>query len=173
MTDELEQCLDAGMDGLLTKPLEFERLREALVKYSVRAAPVESFAPPVAAMAPESPALPAPSAAKPIDLTRLRTVIGDDDAFTEKLCRTYVAATEQIVEELSRALARDDRATIAALGHKLTGSSRTVFAMPIDALASYLEDGASAQSSSEIEKTLLAIRSALNACVRYVDEEFA
>jgi hypothetical protein len=43
----------------------------------------------------------------------------------------------------------------------------------LSGLANYLEDGASAQSSSEIEKTLLAIRSALNACVRYVDEEFA
>jgi HPt (histidine-containing phosphotransfer) domain-containing protein len=77
------------------------------------------------------------------------------------------------VEELNLALARDDRATLAALGHKLKGSSRTVFAMPIDSLASYLESGASAQSSSEIETTLLAIRTALNACVRYVEDEFA
>jgi signal transduction histidine kinase/DNA-binding response OmpR family regulator/HPt (histidine-containing phosphotransfer) domain-containing protein len=185
MTDELEQCLDAGMDGLLTKPLEFDRLREALVKYSVRAPAVDSFAPPVIAMAPESSALPADPAVtskspkahnddtEPIDLARLRSAIGDDDEFAEQLCRCYVTTTEQIVEELNRALARNDRATLAALGHKLKGSSRTVFAMPIDTLASHLENGAAAQSSSEIENTLIAIRSALNACVRYVEEQFA
>jgi len=90
------------MDGLLTKPLEFERLREALVKYSVRAPAVESFAPPATRNAPESSALSASSAvrlddtkvttddAEPIDLTRLRTAIGDDDEFAEQLCRCYV-----------------------------------------------------------------------------------
>jgi CheY-like chemotaxis protein/HPt (histidine-containing phosphotransfer) domain-containing protein len=191
MTDELERCLAAGMDGLLTKPLEFERLRDALTKYSIRAA--EAIVSPAASTAEESsesqlPCTPpaelpvaVPDSAKastigtdPIDLTRLRSAVGDDDnEFVEQLCRCYVNATEQIVKELDHAFARDDRATLATLSHKLKGSSRTVFATSIDALASRLENDASAQSSSEIETTLSAIRSALNDCVRYVEDEFA
>jgi CheY-like chemotaxis protein/HPt (histidine-containing phosphotransfer) domain-containing protein len=191
MTDELERCLAAGMDGLLTKPLEFERLREALTKYSIRAA--EAIVSPAASTSEESsesqlPCTPpaempvaVPDSAKaptvgtdPIDLTRLRSAVGDDDnEFVEQLCRCYVNATEQIVRELDHAFARDDRATLATLSHKLKGSSRTVFATSIDALASRLENDASAQSSSEVESTLNAIRSALNDCVRYVEEEFA
>jgi signal transduction histidine kinase/DNA-binding response OmpR family regulator len=188
MTDELERCLAAGMDGLLTKPLEFERLREALIKYSIRAPVAETIVPPDALSAAEtsapqlSPALPASESqsakvsdigAEPIDLKRLRSAIGDDDEFAEELCRCYVNTTAQIVKQLDHAFARDDRATLAALGHKLKGSSRTVFATSIDELASRLEEEASTQNSSEIETTLHAIRSALNNCVRYVEEEFA
>ncbi len=35
MTDELERCIAAGMDGLLTKPLEPLRLRETLDRYGL------------------------------------------------------------------------------------------------------------------------------------------
>jgi two-component system sensor histidine kinase/response regulator len=191
MTDELEHCLGAGMDGLLTKPLEFERLREALIKYSIRAPAAEAITPPYAWTAAETfaPLSPAPPTAlpdsesqaakvsdigaEPIDLKRLRSAIGDDDEFVEELCRCYVNNTEQIVKQLDHAFSQDDRTTLAALGHKLKGSSRTVFASSMDALASRLEMEAAAQSSSEIETTLRAIRSALNACLRFIEEEFA
>jgi len=33
MSDELDRCLAAGMDGLLTKPLEVERLRQVLERH--------------------------------------------------------------------------------------------------------------------------------------------
>jgi PAS domain S-box-containing protein len=36
MTGELNKCLSAGMDGLLTKPLEVERLRQVLERYVTR-----------------------------------------------------------------------------------------------------------------------------------------
>jgi two-component system sensor histidine kinase/response regulator len=38
MTGQLERCLEAGMDGLLTKPLETERLREILDRCGLRVA---------------------------------------------------------------------------------------------------------------------------------------
>jgi signal transduction histidine kinase/DNA-binding response OmpR family regulator len=36
MTDQVERCMAAGMDGLLTKPLEFQKLRAALLKHCAR-----------------------------------------------------------------------------------------------------------------------------------------
>jgi CheY-like chemotaxis protein len=35
MTGQLEQCVEAGMDALLTKPLNVERLEEALVRFGL------------------------------------------------------------------------------------------------------------------------------------------
>ncbi len=35
MTGQLERCLEAGMDGLLTKPLEVERLEEVLERFGL------------------------------------------------------------------------------------------------------------------------------------------
>jgi len=104
MTDELERCLAVGMDGLLTKPLEFERLREALIKYSIREPVAEGDLLPHssdgsrdvrAAVVSCTPRLgvavgEGSDIAEPIDLKRLRSAIGDDDEFAEELCRSYV-----------------------------------------------------------------------------------
>jgi CheY-like chemotaxis protein len=35
MTGQFEQCVEAGMDALLTKPLNVERLEEALVRFGL------------------------------------------------------------------------------------------------------------------------------------------
>jgi hypothetical protein len=35
MTGQLERCLEIGMDGLLTKPLDSERLRERLTQFGL------------------------------------------------------------------------------------------------------------------------------------------
>jgi CheY-like chemotaxis protein len=35
MTGQLERCLQSGMDGLLTKPLEPERLEEVLERFGL------------------------------------------------------------------------------------------------------------------------------------------
>jgi two-component system sensor histidine kinase/response regulator len=42
MTGQLERCLQCGMDGLLTKPLEPERLEEVLDRFGL-AVPEESL----------------------------------------------------------------------------------------------------------------------------------
>ena len=39
MTGQLERCLEAGMDGFLTKPLEIARLHETLDRYGLGVAP--------------------------------------------------------------------------------------------------------------------------------------
>ncbi|MEJ0040462.1 MAG: ATP-binding protein [Gammaproteobacteria bacterium] len=39
MTGDLQRCLDAGMDAMLTKPLEVDRLEEALERFGLRVPP--------------------------------------------------------------------------------------------------------------------------------------
>jgi len=58
-------------------------------------------------------------------------------------------------------LRRDDRATLAALGHKLKGAAARCLRPSIDELASRLEKEASTQNSSEIE-TYAATQSVLH-----------
>jgi two-component system sensor histidine kinase/response regulator len=169
MTDELERCLAAGMDGLLTKPLEFERLQEALLKYGSRGPDAAG------ARALESARTTGGAAAgdDPIDLEKLRAIANNDAAFVEELCRAYVATTTEIIEELVRAHACEDRAAIAALGHQLKGSSQTMFAERVAALALQLERNAPQMPSAEIEANLRAIRAAVEECAGYVEMQFA
>ena len=163
MTDELERCLAAGMDGLLTKPLEFDRLRAALLKYNARSTQAQPVEPPQQAEHKKVEA-------EPIDLPRLREMIGEDETYTGDLCRTYVSTSTEIVEQLDRALERDDRHALAALGHKLKGSSRTMFAHRMDDLATSLERDASSQAVPQLEATVRSIHAALLDCARFVEK---
>jgi CheY-like chemotaxis protein len=39
MSGQLERCLEAGMDGLLTKPIDIDRLCEVMERFGLGAAP--------------------------------------------------------------------------------------------------------------------------------------
>ena len=97
MTDELDRCLAAGMDGLLTKPLQPLRLREILDRRGLgnpRDAAREALRPaPMRALSPV------------LDLTQLRTLVGDDPQFMAELCRTFMASSGRLIEELRHAVA--------------------------------------------------------------------
>src|SRR5690606_4906640 len=106
MTDELERCTAAGMDGLIAKPLELPRLREVLDRFGMRSGTASA-----AAGGSVSPLVAAASAvvqASPVDLEQLRTLVGDDRAFLRELCETFVSSSSRIVEELGRAISDGD-----------------------------------------------------------------
>jgi DNA-binding response OmpR family regulator len=168
MTDERSRCLAAGMDGMLTKPIELQKLREAVVRFA-RSVPPPS---PSAETPPVVLQETAPSDA-PIDLERLLKRVGNDQQFVSRLCRSFVVSAAETVDELDRAAANTDRSSLVSLGHKLKGSSRTVFATRIGDLAENLERDAVHQPEADIEMTLSDIRSAVNECSRYVIQNLA
>jgi hypothetical protein len=168
MTDQVERCMAAGMDALLAKPLEFAKLRDALLKHGARlSSGPSSPAPPLRA---ESHGRP-PSG--PIDIAELNAMAGHDMPFVEQLCRAYVATSSEIGRGLAEALVREDRAALASLGHKLKGGSQAVFAAHLTSLGLQLERNAAVMTIAEIQAHLRAIRSALDECAAYVETQFA
>jgi two-component system, sensor histidine kinase and response regulator len=163
MTDELERCLASGMDGLLTKPLEPERLGETLARHGLGGEGGATLA----SLPPMRPVPPA------IDLARLRTLVGDDTAFVQELCRTFLASSGRIVEELRRALGRDDRALLVTLAHKLRGGSGSVCAQRIGDLAAVLERSAPARPATELAEFVEQIGAALQECAGFIEAQVA
>jgi len=163
MTDELERCLAAGMDGLLTKPLEPLRLGEILARHGLggESGPAMASLP---AMRPVAPA---------IDLARLRTLVGDDTEFVQELCRTFLASSGRIVEELKRALADDDRALLVTLAHKLRGGSGSVCAQRVGDLAAVLERTAPGRPATELAEAVEQISAALKECAGFIEAQVA
>ena len=100
MTDELDRCLQAGMDGLLTKPLQPVRLREVLERHGLSAAArsLRATAPTPASCA----------RVQALDLARLKVLVGDDPQFMEELCRTFMASSTRLVDEMRQALTTAD-----------------------------------------------------------------
>jgi two-component system, sensor histidine kinase and response regulator len=173
MTDEMERTTAAGMDAMLAKPLELPRLCEVLDRYGFRSgvtarAPVpaaaEDVTAPVAVLAP-----------KPVDLDQLRMIVGDDRAFMNELCETFVSSSGRIVEELTRALSAGDRAVLGAMAHKLKGGSASICAHELAKLAATLEKDAKdpEKAMPELQQTLESLRRAFDDAAGYVTAEMA
>jgi two-component system sensor histidine kinase/response regulator len=162
MTDELERCTAAGMNGLLVKPLELTRLCEILDRYGFRSGVAADAA---AATEPVVGALPV---ANPVDLDQLRTIIGDDREFMNELCETFVSSSTRIVEELTRALSAGDRAMLSAMAHKLKGGSASICAHGLAKLAATLEKDAKEKPIPELERAVHLLRQAFDDAAGYV-----
>jgi two-component system sensor histidine kinase/response regulator len=164
MTRERELCLAAGMDGLLTKPLQEANLRETLDKYGFNLA----TAPPGALTATYSPQ---PQVA-PIDLERLRAATGANLQVLKKICRSFVNDSTELADKLAQAMANADRKAFKAASHKLAGGSTSIYAQRMAAAAAALESGED-KPSAEMDALLREMRAALDECVAYVETKLS
>src|ERR1700733_3809598 len=156
MTDELDRCLAAGMDGLLTKPLQPLRLREMLDRHglgSVRTQALRVVAPAV-------------------DIARLRTQVGDDPQFMAELCRTFLASSSRLIEELAQAVAAVDREQLKALAHKLKGGAGSVCAQRVTDLCLALEHTALVAPTAELAGVVDQIQAAMVECTSVIEVNF-
>jgi HPt (histidine-containing phosphotransfer) domain-containing protein len=148
---------------LLTKPLEPLRLGETLARYGLGG---EDAAGTMAA-------LPLVRPAHPIDLPRLRTIVGEDDGFMQELCQTFLASSGRIIDELRRALAEDDRGLLGTLAHKLKGGSGSVCAQRVGDLAAVLERSSSTRPAADIGELVEQIGAAVKECAGFIEAQVA
>ncbi len=134
---DIESYRAAGMDDVLSKPLELSQLAVALARW-MPPAPVSSDA---------AESLPAPSAPPaggdpPIELGSLRALCGGDAAMLAELLDDFVTIGRGIVADLDTALGNGDRDWMRACAHNLKGSSRNAGAKPLAEAARVLEQAA-------------------------------
>ena len=147
MAGQVERCMEAGMSGFLTKPLEIERLHETLERFGL------------GLIAPESaPAVSSPAPAPvPVDLGQLNALTAGDSEFAHELAITFIASGEQVLKEIHAALAMFDRAELARAGHKLKGASANIYAEPLRALAYELETSGSSLDQPRLKDLILSL----------------
>jgi PAS domain S-box-containing protein len=121
------RCLEAGMDGFMTKPLQLTRLHSTLEQLGLALASARSVA------------LGQPAARVPIDLVRLHELTEGDPEFTRELATTFMLSGQQILAEMQAALASTDRDALNRAAHKLKGASANIHAEPLRELAQELE----------------------------------
>jgi two-component system sensor histidine kinase/response regulator len=163
MTDELDRCLAAGMDGLLTKPLQPQRLREMLERHGLGHAREARDTARAQPLRTGSPA---------VDMARLQVLVGDDPQFMAELCRTFMASSTRLLEELRRAIAAGERAQLKALAHKLKGGAGSVCAERITDLSLALERTALVAPTEELLGVVEQLRAALGECASVIEVHF-
>jgi signal transduction histidine kinase/CheY-like chemotaxis protein len=124
MKGDRERCLQAGMDGYISKPLRFSDIEDVLANLDH---------PPVVV----KQNLPNPSAwSKANALDRL----GGDDELLQELCKIYLEESPKLLEKLRRAVADGDAETIRFVAHSIKGE------------VSYLGAEKASQAARDLEK---------------------
>jgi two-component system, sensor histidine kinase and response regulator len=117
MSEDRENCIAAGMDAHLGKPIEPAQLIEALSRF-----------------------LKARAAAPSIDREALRELTGGDAEFERELAETFVSSGDQCLAEIMAALQVSDFDTVRKRAHSLKGASANIHALDLSKAASSLED---------------------------------
>jgi hypothetical protein len=168
MVGQLESCLENGMNGFLTKPIEVARLRETLDRFGLG---VEHGAPANAAAGDVSDT--GINATAPVDLARLREITDGDDAFAHELAHVFVTSGIEVVAELKRAHGQADRTAVARAAHKLKGASSNIHAERLRVLSSTLESRAVFAEERELAAMLAGIEREFRRVVEFFDVEGA
>ncbi|MYM39295.1 CHASE domain-containing protein [Duganella qianjiadongensis] len=141
MVDQ-ERCLAAGMDEFISKPVAPTLLFNMLARWmrqrpaGGRAAPVPSYY----ALPASQPGLTEDVLAQPMfDLTVLAQTFGHRGDKMHKFALLFLDAARDGLGELDAALAQNDSAQLAELGHRIKSSARAVGAMRFGALCLELE----------------------------------
>jgi two-component system sensor histidine kinase/response regulator len=128
MSEDRENCIAAGMDAHLGKPIEPAQLIDCLARYLK------------------------PEAERPaVDMNALRELTGGDEEFERELVETFVVSGDQCLAEILAALDVKDFDTIGKRAHALKGASANIHAPGLAAAASTLESAARKNSAGEID----------------------
>ncbi len=133
MSEDRENCIAAGMDAHLGKPIEPAQLIDCLGRYL-------------------KPVVGRPDAGRPeVDMNALRELTGGDAEFERELIDTFVSSGDQCLAEIIAALSTRDFETIGKRAHALKGASANIHATRLAAAASSLESAARANSAQELD----------------------
>ncbi len=130
MTGQLERCLSAGMDGLLTKPIAIERLREVLDRYGLAVPEGE-----VLAEAEVAALISAPAQPPPVDVAQLTELAGEDQEFVQSVVVSFEKSMAQLLATMHAAASRGEAQQLARAAHQVKGAAANLYATVLSALA--------------------------------------
>ena len=152
-------CLEAGMDGVLIKPLKEEELTAALDQWLPGRAQASQAAP---AAAEEPTSGPGPRLFK---ADKIRKLCHDDPARIEEMLSLFITSTEPLLETLSQAILTGDAVQAARLAHQIKGAAAYLGAEEMTRHAASTEQRAKAGDCSgctdameELEAAFIALR---------------
>src|ERR1700733_8380038 len=140
MTGDRERCLEAGMDGYITKPVRFSDIEQTLAGL---------------AGTPGTPAEPAQAASwnKVEALDR----IGGDEELLREVCQIFLEESPKLLKKLQQAVAAGDTDGVVRAAHSLKGESSYLSASGTSRAARQLEEMGHNKDLSHARDTLAVL----------------
>jgi PAS domain S-box-containing protein len=157
--EEAAQCLAAGMDDFLTKPLTIGKLSQTLAKWlgqqpQTEAAPALAVEPPeTIAAAPELP-IASEDSVQALDRAQLAVYSDGDLNIEQEILREFWASNSDDVQALRAAYTEWDFPGMVKWAHRVKGAARMVGAEPLGSAAQVLEETAKQQDRAVFEARL-------------------
>lgn len=130
-----QDCLAAGMDAYLAKPLDEAGLATCLARWLPNQA---------ATMAVTAGETTGHAIQEPIDMAKLRRLCRNDPARVREMLDLFVRSTEPLLADLGAALAQGRLDAAARLAHQIKGAAAYLGAATTTGLAGHLERAAKA-----------------------------
>ncbi len=171
MQIDRQRCLDAGMQGFVTKPIDPDALWRALAQW-IR--PRDGLGTPASRQAPR-PAAPGETLEGPVlpqDIEGLDTALGLRRVMGKRtlylsLLAKFANGQRHVAAEIGRALAQQDVATAERLAHTLKGVAGNIGATALQQQAARLEDAIRGEAGlAQIEHALAQTAPLLDAIVQ-------
>jgi two-component system, sensor histidine kinase and response regulator len=159
--DAAAQCLRAGMDEHLTKPIDQGRMKACLVKWLAG----HAVAPEVAA--------PSPDLDAPIDWQALLEGLDGDEEFVRQLIILFVEDGRNSLQQIAAAARSGDLATLSERAHSLKGASANLLAENARRAAERLEHAAKDARAEQIPQLASDLQRELQRTMDYLSARIA
>ncbi len=165
-----EECLAAGMDGYISKPLDPAKLVRMIEQTVESRNPAgQAVARPSEAPPPAPEPTPVASAGtSPIDLPSMLQRCGTNQAFVAKMLQKFSQQSAQSVQKLLEAVRGGNAGEARQVAHGLKGTAALVSAERVRALAADLEALAAANHLDAAERALEQLCREVDACSAFI-----
>jgi PAS domain S-box-containing protein len=155
------ECLAAGMDAHLAKPIVREQLEQCLRRFLYEEQVAETVAPPPDA------------GGAPVDLAALQMLADGDLAFARELIHDFASTGNTSLQQILRSIEDGDRSAVARSAHTLKGASASMHAGSVCSLAEQLEGASTQLSEQELHTLASQLEQELTRALHYLAQKVA
>lgn len=161
MSSDRVECLAAGMDDYISKPVNTKKLAEVLDRWLPKGTFRGTSEP-----HPE----PTPSGKRPVELDVLHSTFGEDTG--NELLRSFLKDGERLLATLTEAIGRHDALEVKNLIHQLKGTSASFYATEVAELSRLIETNVLEEHCdwSLVESQFTSLRRAWKQVQEYVGD---